>query len=362
MATNNKIKVLVVDDSALIRQSITVILKNNPFVEVVGTAFNPIFASKKIQTLRPDVILLDIQMPEMDGLTFLQKIMNHQPLPVIIFSSYAEEGSYNALKALEFGAVEIIEKPKLRISTELEKYKTTLLRAIKIASIAKISKVKQKKSDVYLNFNFNTDKVSLPPPNIIKNNFVIAIGASTGGTEAIRRVLERIPENFPPIVIAQHMPVGFTKSFANRLNQLSIITVKEAENNDVLQNGHAYVARGDRHLTLNKVGIGYQVKLDNSSEVNRHKPSVQVLFDSVTEVYGKNAIGIILTGMGADGAEGLKRMRQKGAHTIAQNAETCVVFGMPKVAIKKGGADVVLPIFQITDYLIELLKNKFNKV
>jgi two-component system, chemotaxis family, protein-glutamate methylesterase/glutaminase len=355
MAMTNKIKILLVDDSALIRQTISLILKDDPFVEVVGTAFNPFFATEKIQKLKPDVLLLDIQMPEMDGLTYLQKLMQQQPIPVIIFSSFVEDGSTNALRALEYGAVEVIEKPKLRTTDELVKYKDELLRAIKAASLAKVRKIVPKKKIETKEEEIVAESAFVLSTKINVNNFAIAIGASTGGTEAIKRILEEVPINFPPIVITQHMPVGFTKSFSNRLNQLSKITVKEAEDGDLLQVGHAYVARGDRHLVITKKANKFYAKLDDSPLVNRHKPAVDMLFDSVADVFGRNAIGIILTGMGADGSKGLKTMKEKGAYTIAQDEESCIVFGMPKVAIKIGAADTVLPIFTIVEHLMKKL-------
>ncbi len=354
--TINKIKVLIVDDSALIRQTISLMLKENTFIEVVGTAYNPFFAIKKIQELKPDVILLDIQMPKMDGLTFLQKLMQQQPMRVVIFSSYVEDGSYNTLKALELGAVDVIEKPKISTTDQLEKYKDKLSKAIKTAAIAKIKKytglskiVEQKKSTL----KRPTLKISNQDFKI--NNFIIAIGASTGGTEAIRVVLENLPDNLPPIVITQHMPVGFTKSFSDRLNQLSKLTVKEAENNEELKIGHAYIARGDRHLVVSKFSNKFSAILKDTPNVNRHKPSVDVLFKSVAEVYGKNAIGIILTGMGGDGSSGMKLMHDRGAYTIAQDEDSCVVFGMPKVAISKKAVDTILPVSEIGNHIISSL-------
>lgn len=347
----NKIKILLIDDSALIRQTISTILKDDPFVEVVGTAFNPFFATEKIQKLKPDVLLLDIQMPEMDGLTYLRRLMQQQPLPVIIFSSFVEDGSSNALKALEYGAVEVIEKPKLRTTDQLVKYKNQLLQAIKAASLSKVRKIIPKKIIETKEDDIVAENTFVLSSKININNFAIAIGASTGGTEAIRRILEEIPINFPPIVITQHMPVGFTKSFSNRLNQLSKITVKEAEDGDLLQVGHAYVARGDRHLVVKKIANKYYAKLEDTPLVNRHKPAVDVLFNSVADVFGRNAIGIILTGMGADGSKGLKKMKEKSAYTIAQDEESCIVFGMPKVAIKIGAVDTILPIFSIVEHL-----------
>ncbi len=353
-----KVKVLIIDDSALIRKTITEILKNEPSVDVVGTALNPFFAVEKIQTLKPDVLLLDIQMPQMDGLTFLQKLMTQQPMPVVIFSSYVEDGSRNAMRALELGAVDVIEKPRIRTSEELSKYKNTLLNAIKAASISNVLKqTRSFKSKIIIPVQpKELEKKSLSK-KINPDNFIIAIGASTGGTEAIRRILEHLPLWLPPIVITQHMPAGFTKSFSERLNQLSKIRVKEAAEGDHLEQGCAYIARGDRHLEIKKINGKFFAHLSDSQPVNRHKPSVEVLFDSVAKNFGHNSLGIILTGMGGDGAEGLKRMKQKGAHTIAQDEYTCVVFGMPKVAIDIGAVDTILPIFKIAEYIVEHLSD-----
>ncbi len=346
----NKTKVLIIDDSALIRQTMTRLLQDAPAIEVVGTAFNPYNAVDKIETLKPDVILLDIQMPDMDGLTFLQKLMKHQPLPVIIFSSFVGEGSYNAIKALELGAVEVIEKPKFTTIDQLTKYKQRLIDAITAASLSKPLPKKINRTKLELTQK-DSQSIFTLHPHIDPDNFIIAIGASTGGTEAIRAVLENLPPNLPPIVITQHMPVGFTKSFANRLDALSKLIVKEAEDNEPLRTGFAYIARGDRHLTITKRANKYYLKLLDTPPVNRHKPSVDVLFNSVADIFGRNSIGIILTGMGGDGANGLKKMKEKGAHTIAQDQETCVVFGMPRVAIEIGAVDKILPIYEIAPYL-----------
>ncbi|MBN2663822.1 MAG: chemotaxis response regulator protein-glutamate methylesterase [Bacteroidales bacterium] len=352
MTTRNKIKVLIVDDSALIRQAISLLLKNSLFVEVVGTSYDPFDATTKIQKLNPDVILLDIQMPKMNGLTFLKKLMLQQPIPVIIFSSFVEEGSYNALKALEYGAVEIIEKPKFATNQELEKYKTRLLGAIQTSALANVKGEKTSKVEV----DTFIKKYKFPNLSINKNEFIIAIGASTGGTEAIKRIIENIPKDFPPIVITQHMPAGFTKSFSERLNNHSQANVKEAETNDIILPGNVYVAKGDRHLVVKKTADKFYIRLDDTLPVNRHKPSVDVLFNSVTNTYQKNAIGILLTGMGSDGAKGLKNMKQNGAFTIAQDEATCIVFGMPKVAINIGAVDQILPIYDIAEFLKQTLK------
>lgn len=353
-----KIKVLIIDDSALIRQSITLLFKDDADVVIVGEAANPFEALGQIQNLSPDVLLLDIQMPKMDGLTFLKNIMVQRPMPVIIFSAYAEEGSENAIKAYEYGAVDIIEKPKLNTQTELSKYKEKLLVSIQTAKIANVSNISKLKQTVVSGSDI---KINTSLINSEKPEFVIAIGASTGGTEAIKWLLQGIPENFPPILIVQHMPVNFTLSFAKRLNSLASITVKEAEDFEILKNGHAYIARGDRHLTIREEENTHQLILSDSAPVNRHKPSVDVLFESVAENFKDKAIGILLTGMGADGSQSLKLMKDAGAHTIAQDENTCVVFGMPKVAILMGIIDSILPIYKIPEFLIKLVEKILPK-
>ncbi len=348
----NKVKVLIIDDSALIRQTITRLLQDSDSVEVVGSAFNPFNAVEKIELLKPDVLLLDIHMPDMDGITFLQRLMKQHPLPVVIFSSFVGEGSYNAIQALEAGAVEVIEKPKFTTIDELSKYKNRLIQAIEGAAQSK-PKIKTI-GKLHLSRK-PEDTIFYLHPHIDPQNFVIAIGASTGGTEAIRAILEVLPPNLPPILITQHMPVGFTFSFAQRLDTLSKLIVKEAEDNEPLRSGFAYIARGDRHLTVYKHNNRYHIKLLDSPPVNRHKPSVDVLFNSVADNFGRNAIGIILTGMGQDGAKGLKKMKEKGAFTIAQDEDTSIVFGMPRVAIELGAADKILPLYDIAPFLKQKL-------
>ena len=348
-----KIKVLLVDDSALIRHTISSLFKDNEEILIVGVATNPFDAVDKLRELKPDVLLLDVEMPRLDGISFLKNIMSQKPMPVIIFSSYVSEGSANAFKAFEYGAVDIIEKPKLKTTDEITKYKFRLRRALKTASIANISNItgtdsKIVKSSEIIVFDKKKSRFFEEKPKSI-----IAIGASTGGTEAIKSVLQEIPEYSPPIVVTQHMPVGFTNSFAKRLNQFSKIIVKEAENLEKLRNGHAYIARGDRHLIINKKHDSYVLVLDDSPPVNRHKPSVDVMFNSVAEEFKENAIGVILTGMGADGANGLKNMKENGAFTISQDENTCVVFGMPKIAISLGIVDNILPLDKISESLIK---------
>ncbi len=350
--SSQKIKLLVVDDSALIRQAIAEIVANVYDVEIIGSARNPFEAIEMMQKAKPDVILLDIQMPEMNGLTFLKRIMQTTPIPVIIFSSFAAEGSFNAIKALEYGAVEIIEKPKMGSYEQLTSYKDQLAERIRVAARANVAvkKIKQVQFDKMGNFS-----KKIPALNRDNSNYVIAIGASTGGTRAINAILVEMPENCPPIIITQHMPVEFTGSFAQRLDSLCKIKVKEAEDFDKLECGHAYVARGDRHLSLKRHLNTYQIVLQDTAPVNRHKPSVDVMFNSVADVCGKNSMGIILTGMGGDGSKGLKNMRDKGAHTIAQDEGSCVVYGMPRVAKQLDAVDVDLPLFGMSNYIVKLL-------
>ncbi len=350
---NQKIKLLVVDDSSLIRQVLINVLKDVKDVEIIGLAKNPFDAMEIMQANKPDVILLDIQMPEMNGLTFLKKIMQETPIPVIIFSSFAAEGSFNAIKALEYGAVAVVEKPKAGAYEHLTSYKDNLEERIRIAAKANVSAKKIKPISFDKMGHFSQ---KVPAAFQEKPNYVIAIGASTGGTQAINAILVELPNNCPPVIITQHMPVEFTKSFAERLNSLCGITVKEAEDFDKLEYGHAYVARGDRHLCLKKYLNTYQIVLKDTEPVNRHKPSVDVMFNSVAEVCGKNSMGIILTGMGGDGSKGLKNMREKGAHTIAQDKESCVVYGMPQVANKIGAVDINLPLFGISNYMQKILR------
>ncbi len=347
----DKIKVLVVDDSAIVRQTIKLMLENHPMIEVVGSAINPEFAVKKIQTLEPDVLLLDIQMPGLDGLTFLKSIMKQKPIPTIIFSAFAPEGSENALRALEYGAVEVIEKPKLAMPKDIEDYKARLVEAIQAASVARVDKVnildkKLTTSDTAR----KTIDIDKKPPIDVKFD-LIAIGASTGGPEAIRYILERMDKNSPPIVIVQHMPANFTGLFSKHLDKISALEVREATNGDILERGIVLVAPGGRHMSVERLGNRLRVHLHDGEFNTRHKPSVDVLFNSVAQTVGARAIGILLTGMGNDGASGLLKMREKGALTIAQDEETAVIFGMPRVAIEKGAAKLILPLDQMPYFL-----------
>lgn len=344
------IKVLVVDDSAIIRNYLTTELSKDPEIEVVGSASDPYIARDKIVKLKPDVLTLDIEMPRMDGLTFLKKLMKFYPLPVIMVSAYTEEGCETTLNALEIGAVDVMLKPRMDLQNRLADLSIQLVDKVKAA--AKVS-IRPKTSAVV-----KKETVSPATPlseRLVKSSDkVIAIGASTGGTEALREVLMRMPVNSPGIVIVQHMPENFTAAFAQRLNSQCGIEVKEARQGDTLRPGLALLAPGNEHLLLRKSGNRYFAELKHAPLVCRHRPSVEVLFDSVAKVAGKEAIGVLMTGMGNDGAQGLLNLRQAGARTIAQDEASCVVFGMPKEAIKLDAAEKVVPLGKIPEAILQM--------
>jgi two-component system, chemotaxis family, protein-glutamate methylesterase/glutaminase len=337
------IKVLVIDDSALVRQTLTEIINSDPQLSVIGTASDPYFAAEKIRQLVPDVITLDIEMPRMDGITFLKTLMAQCPVPVVIISSLTQTGSLLALRAVDHGAVEVIAKSEIRNTKEhLEESRIRITDAIKAARMVSVKRIAFAQNKVA------TAIEKKPTTGIYKTtDKVIAIGASTGGTEAIRFLLTNVPANSPGILITQHMPPGFTKSFANHLNTLCQVTVKEASDGERIMRGHAYIAPGGKHMELYRSGAQYVIRIRDGELVNRHKPSVEVLFNSVARHAGQNALGIIMTGMGRDGAEGLLNMKEAGARTIAQDENSCVVFGMPKEAIKIGAVDQILPLQEI---------------
>ncbi len=343
--TQQKIKTLIVDDSAIVRKILSEELSRFPDIEVVGAAPDPFVARDKILKLQPQVITLDIEMPRMDGLTFLRKLMKYFPLPVIIVSSLTPKGSKMALEAMEIGAVDVIGKPGASYS--VGDMSDTLAEKIRIASVANI---RQRSG-----YESNSEEPEPIRALAETTNKIIAIGASTGGTEALKDVLSRMPPNSPGIVVVQHMPANFTTAFAESLNSLSQITVKEAEDNDAVIQGKAVIAPGNQHMLLRRSGTRYYVEVKDGPRVQHQRPSVDVLFKSTAKNAGSNSIGVILTGMGADGAEGLLEMKQAGARTIAQDERTSVVFGMPKEAIKIGAVDKVVPLGQVAQEILRMV-------
>lgn len=356
-----KLKVLIVDDSALVRRILTELLSADPEIEVVGAASDAYMARDKIKALNPDVITLDVEMPKMDGVTFLRNLMRLRPMPVVMVSSLTEHGAEITLDALAVGAVDYLPKPKIDLAATLGDYAEELRAKIKMAARAR---VRRYSADAPTAANipprYSADAVlpkTAAPRQFRTTDRIIAIGASTGGTEAIRSVLVELPADTPGIVIAQHIPKAFSTPFAKRMNACCQMTVYEAEDGQQVLPGHVYIAPGDRHLLLVRDGARYVCKLDDGQPVNRHKPSVDVLFRSVAQQAGRNAIGVILTGMGKDGAEGLKEMRDAGSATIAQDEATCVVWGMPREAVALGAAVQVMGLHEIPGRLRTLAES-----
>jgi two-component system, chemotaxis family, protein-glutamate methylesterase/glutaminase len=349
------ISVMIVDDSAVVRQTMKEILSSDPLLEVAATAADPLIAAKKLESFIPDVIVLDIEMPRMDGLTFLRRLMNAHPIPVVICSSKTEGGSQNAIHALEYGAVEIIQKPKVGTRQFLEESRMIICDAVKAAALTNVKKkifVEPAKVQPKLTADAVLPKGSAPL-HIDTTEKVVVIGASTGGTEALRDLIEHLPVDAPGIAIVQHMPEHFTAAFARRLDMLSKVSVKEAENNDSVLRGQILIAPGNKHMLLKRSGARYYVEVKEGPLVSRHRPSVDVLFRSAARYAGKNAIGVIMTGMGDDGARGMAEMHEAGAYTIAQDEKSCVVFGMPNEAIKRGGVSEILALERIAEHVIE---------
>lgn len=348
------IKVFIVDDSAVVRQVLTGLLNELPGISVIGAAPDPIFALKRMEDNWPDVIVLDIEMPRMDGITFLRKLMQERPTPVVICSTLTARGAEVTMQAMNAGAVDIITKPGINLKGFLQDSKTLLGDAVRAAAHARLKGVTAK--PVMENtVKFNADSV-VPPSEtasiVETTDRVIAIGTSTGGTQALEYILTRLPRSVPGIVIVQHMPEAFTEAFARRLNSLSQITVKEAEQNDRVIPGLALIAPGGKHMLLRRSGAQYRVEIKNGPLVSRHRPSVDVLFRSTAQAAGRNALGIIMTGMGDDGARGLKELHETGALTVAQDEASSVVYGMPKEAVKLGAADGEIALAAIPELII----------
>jgi two-component system chemotaxis response regulator CheB len=347
-----KIRVLIVDDSALMRQILSAILTSDRSIEVVGTASDPFIARDKIKALNPDLLTLDVEMPRMDGLTFLEKLMAARPMPVVMVSSLTEAGCETTLRALELGAVDFFTKPKFDMKEGMDEESEVLISKVKAAARARVG------SKLPLSRNTGASKLApLSNSAMIKTtDTIIALGASTGGPEALRQVLEVLPPNTPPIILTLHMPEKFTKSFADRLNRTCQVRVKEAEEGDSVMAGHVLVAPGGYHMTLARSGARYHVKLNQEDKVQWQRPSVDVMFWSVARFAGSNAVGVVLTGMGKDGAAGLLAMKQAGAYTIAQDEESSIVYGMPQEAVKVGAVGKILPLTKISQEIIHQME------
>lgn len=356
-----RVKVLIIDDSALIRKVLTEILSSVHDIEVVGTAPDPYIARDKIKELSPDVLTLDVEMPRMDGITFLRNIMRLRPMPVVMVSSLTEKGADITLEALALGAVDFVTKPKFDVKNGLNEYADDLITKVRTAAMAKVRAFSSLPQPAACR---HVDEV-LPytrPGHFKTTDRIIAIGASTGGTEAIKEVLLGLPPDAPGVVIAQHIPAGFSAAFAERMNKQTRLRVKEAEEGDTVLPGHVFIAPGDRHLLLKRSGARYICTLSDAEEVNRHKPSVDVLFRSVLQAAGLNSVAALLTGMGADGAQGLLEMHNHGIHTVVQDEASSVVWGMPGEAVKRGAADQVLSLNTIAGALIDACLTEVHNV
>ena len=343
----SKTKVLVIDDSALMRQLITEILSEAPDIEVVGSASDPYKAREKILATNPDVLTLDVEMPRMDGLTFLGKLMRARPMPVVMVSSLTEKGCDTTLRALELGAVDFVTKPRIDVSDGMESIGREIIDKVRIASRAKVSRLSEEAVAAAESTVKTTDAL------ITSTHKVIAIGTSTGGTQALMNVLPSLPSNTPGIVVVIHMPPDFTKRYARRLDELCQLEVREAADTDVILPGHVLIAPGGQHMAVRRSGARYMVRMNDDPPVNQFRPSVDVLFQSCARYVGSNAIGVILTGMGNDGAQGLLAMREAGATTLGQDESSCVVFGMPKEAINVGAVETVLPLSEMSGGILK---------
>ncbi len=347
-----KTRVVVVDDSALVRGLLAEIIDRQPDMVCIGTAADPLVAREMIREKNPDVITLDIEMPRMDGIDFLSRLMRLRPMPVVMVSTLTERGADVTLKALELGAVDFVSKPKVGVADGLRQLGADITEKIRTAARARVSRLPAPPAAG----SAAAKPVTMASLGRLSTEKIIFLGASTGGTEATREVLQQLPADCPAVMITQHMPPGFTKSYAARLNSLCRISVAEAVDGERVLPGHAYIAPGGRHLSVERSGANYIARVQAGEPVNRHMPSVEVLFDSAARVVGRNALGVMLTGMGADGARAMKTMRDAGSWNLVQNEATCVVFGMPREAIAHGAAHEVLPLQQIAPKLVEWLR------
>ncbi|ABM34914.1 chemotaxis response regulator protein-glutamate methylesterase [Paracidovorax citrulli] len=361
---SRKIRVIVVDDSALVRSLLSEIINRQHDMECIGTANDPLIAREMIREMNPDVITLDVEMPRMDGIDFLGRLMRLRPMPVVMISTLTERGAEVTMKALELGAVDFVAKPRVGLSSGLNELATQIVDKIRVAAVAQVRRAPAPRP---------AEKAAQPGAAApiapaatllgrLSTEKLICIGASTGGTEAIREVLVQMPADSPAIVITQHMPPGFTTSFAARLNGLCQITVKEAVNGERILPGHAYIAPGGKQFHVARSGANYVAVVDDGPPVNRHKPSVEVLFKSAAAVVGKNAFGVMLTGMGNDGAAAMREMKDAGSYNYVQDEASCIVFGMPREAIAHGAADEVLPLTQIAPALITRLRGATDRL
>ena len=351
---SQKVRVLIVDDSAVVRQTMTEILESDPDITVIGTAPDPYVAAKRMQKEVPDVITLDVEMPRMDGLTFLKKLMSQHPIPVVMCSSLTEKGLETGMKALEYGAVSIITKPKMGVQQFIEESRIQICDEVKSAANVSLKR-RTASSTFHVEKKLTADAV-LPKAQgksfFKTTDKIVVVGASTGGTEALLVFIKALPLDTPGVVVVQHMPEKFTASFAKRLDEQCSVTVKEASDNDSVLAGTVLIAPGNKHTLLKRSGARYYVEVREGPLVSRHRPSVDVLFRSASRYAGRNAVGVIMTGMGNDGAQGMKEMKDAGAYNIAQDEASCVVYGMPKEAVLLGGVDISLPLEKIADHVV----------
>jgi len=359
---SKKIRVVVVDDSALVRSLLSEIINRQHDMECIGTANDPLVAREMIRELNPDVITLDVEMPRMDGIDFLGRLMRLRPMPVVMISTLTEQGAEVTLRALERGAVDFVAKPRVGVATGLSDLAGQIVDKIRVAAVAQVRRASARDPAASAVTSGNTSTPAAGLLGRLSTEKVIFIGASTGGTEAIKEILVHMPADSPAIVITQHMPAGFTTSFAARLNSLCQITVTEAVNGERILPGHAYIAPGGKQFHISRSGANYVAVVDDSPPVNRHKPSVEVLFKSAAAMVGRNAYGVMLTGMGADGATAMREMKDAGSYNYVQDEASCIVFGMPREAIAHGAADEVLPLNQIAPALVARLRSQSDKV